>query len=87
MTESEPQNRRLGYARVSTYGQTLDDQIAQLRAEIYQEKAGGARPDRRKLSEDAVRRGDQGTVRSASLILQPNGEIGFYRRVLAPIAT
>jgi hypothetical protein len=30
MTESEPQNRRLGYARVSTYGQTLGAQIAQL---------------------------------------------------------
>jgi DNA invertase Pin-like site-specific DNA recombinase len=46
MTESEPQNRRLGYARVSTYGQTLDSQIAQLRAEgcdrIYREKASGA---------------------------------------------
>ena len=33
MTELEPQARRLGYARVSTYGQTLDAQIAQLRAE------------------------------------------------------
>ena len=87
MTESEPQNHRLGYTHVNTYGQTLGAQIAQLRAEIYQEKAGSARPDRRNVSEDAVRRGDQGTVRGASLILQPNGEIGFYRRVLAPIAT
>src|SRR5882757_823620 len=53
MTESEPQNRRLGYARVSTYGQTLDAQIAQLRAEgcakIYREKASGAQADRREL--------------------------------------
>src|SRR3954467_11071337 len=67
MTESEPQNRRLGYARVSTYGQTLGAQIAQLRAEecakIYQEKASGTRPDRRNVSEDVARRGDQGTVR------------------------
>src|SRR5690349_6960707 len=30
MTESEPQNRHLGYARVSTYGQTLDAPIAKL---------------------------------------------------------
>jgi DNA invertase Pin-like site-specific DNA recombinase len=53
MTESKPQNRRLGYARVSTYGQTLDAQIAQLRAEgyikIYREKASGAQADRREL--------------------------------------
>jgi len=27
MPETEPQNRRLGYARVSTYGQTLDAQL------------------------------------------------------------
>src|ERR1700722_17418493 len=48
-----PETRRLGYARVSTYGQTLDAQLAQLRAEgcakIYREKASGARPDRREL--------------------------------------
>src|SRR5208282_2071393 len=53
MTRNEPQNRRLGYARVSTYGQTLDAQLAQLRAEgcarIYREKASGAQADRREL--------------------------------------
>src|SRR5690348_4369054 len=53
MTESKPQNRRLGYARVSTYGQTLDAQTAELRAEgcakIYREKASGAQADRREL--------------------------------------
>ena len=39
--EPPPENRRLGYARVSTYGQTLDAQLEQLRAErcgrIYRE--------------------------------------------------
>jgi len=53
MTETNPQNRRLGYARVSTYGQTLDAQLDQLRADgcakVYREKASGAQPDRREL--------------------------------------
>lgn len=30
MTETKPQNRRLDYARVSTYGQSLDTQLEQL---------------------------------------------------------
>jgi hypothetical protein len=55
MTEIEPQNRPLGYARVSTYGQTLDAQLEQLRAagctsrNIYREKVTGPRADRREL--------------------------------------
>ena len=53
MTETNSQNRLLGYARVSTYGQTLDAQLDQLRAEgcskVYREKASGARADRREL--------------------------------------
>ena len=51
--EPPPENRRLGYARVSTYGQTLDAQLAQLRkagcTTIYREKVTGARADRRAL--------------------------------------
>src|SRR5437899_5811555 len=53
MPKNEPQNRRLGYARVSTYGQTLDAQLEQLRGagctKIYREKVTGARNDRREL--------------------------------------
>jgi DNA invertase Pin-like site-specific DNA recombinase len=53
MTESERKTRRLGYARVSTYGQTLDAQLEQLRregcAKIFCEKASGAQADRRQL--------------------------------------
>ena len=49
------ENRPIGYARVSTYGQTLDVQLEQLRAagcsirNIYREKVTGARADRREL--------------------------------------
>ena len=53
MTESDPKARSLGYARVSTYGQTLDAQLEQLRREgcskVYREKASGAQPERREL--------------------------------------
>ena len=51
MTETHPGNRRLGYAGVSTYGQTLDAQLEQLRAagctKIYREKVTGVHSDRR----------------------------------------
>ena len=56
MTETHPEKRLIGYARVSTYGQTLDSQLDQLRKagctsrNIYREKATGARPDRRELN-------------------------------------
>src|SRR6201981_3575676 len=54
MTETHPQNRRFGYARVSTVGQTLDSQLEQLRAagctaKIYREKVTGAHNGRREL--------------------------------------
>ncbi len=53
MTETHPQNRPLGYARLSTYGQTLDAQLEQLRGagcrKIYREKVTGAHSDRREL--------------------------------------
>jgi Resolvase, N terminal domain len=49
MVETHPEKRLIGYARVSTYGQTLDSQLDQLRAagcssrNIYREKVTGAR--------------------------------------------
>jgi len=53
MIEITSSEAAIGYARVSTYGQTLDAQLDQLRSEgcakIYREKASGARSDRREL--------------------------------------
>ena len=56
MVETHPEKRLLGYARVSTVGQTLATQLEQLRAagcssrDIYREKVTGARADRRELN-------------------------------------
>jgi DNA invertase Pin-like site-specific DNA recombinase len=56
MNETHPEKRLIGYARVSTYGQTLDTQLEQLRKagctsrSIYREKVTGARADRRELN-------------------------------------
>jgi DNA invertase Pin-like site-specific DNA recombinase len=70
MTETDPEKRLIGYARVSTYGQTLDTQLEQLRAagcssrNIYREKVTGVRADRRELLRmlDRLTPGDVVTV-------------------------
>src|SRR4051812_25538677 len=70
MTETDPEKHLIGYARVSTYGQTLDTQLDQLRAagcssrNIYREKVTGARADRRELLRmlDRLALGDVVTV-------------------------
>ena len=56
--------RKIGYARVSTYGQTLEAQLDQLGGvactTIYREKVSGARADRKQLMRmlKAVQAGD-----------------------------
>src|SRR5215467_10975098 len=56
MIETNLEKRLIGYARVSTYGQTLHSQLEQLRKagctsrNIYREKVTGARADRRELN-------------------------------------
>ena len=53
MLEKHTQNRPVGYARIGTYGQTVDVQLEPLKAagcgRVYREKATGARADRREL--------------------------------------
>jgi DNA invertase Pin-like site-specific DNA recombinase len=53
MNETQGFLHRVGYARVSTYGQTLAAQVEQLTRDgcetIYREKASGARADRKQL--------------------------------------
>lgn len=61
-------SRRIGYARVSTFGQTLDAQLEQLAStgcsEIFREKASGARSERRELQRllRGLRQGDEVVV-------------------------
>jgi DNA invertase Pin-like site-specific DNA recombinase len=63
MVETHPEKRLIGYARISTYGQTLDSQLEQLRAagctsrNLYREKVTGARAARRELNRMLGKRG------------------------------
>jgi len=79
MVETNPKKRLIGYARLSTVGQTLDSQLEQLRAagcssrNIYREKATGARPDRRELNKmlDKLAPGDVVTVTEGATLSEP----------------
>jgi DNA invertase Pin-like site-specific DNA recombinase len=91
MTETYPQNRRLGYARASTYGQTLDAQLEQLRAagctsrNIYREKVTGAHSDRRQLLKmlDALAPGDVVAVTRIGRLARSTFDLfGIVKRIV-----
>jgi hypothetical protein len=67
-----------GYARVSTDGQSLAAQLAELKAancaKIFQEKISGARSDRKQLARLMVARLTLTTVASGA-------RIRFYRKI------
>jgi DNA invertase Pin-like site-specific DNA recombinase len=68
MHETHLEKRPIGYARVSTYAQTLDSQLEQLRKagcsrNIYREKVTGARADRRELNKVLRKLGPDDVVR------------------------
>src|SRR5690348_2437337 len=91
MTETHPEKRLIGYARVSTYGQTLDAQLEQLRAagcgsrSIYREKVTGARPDRRELLRmlDRLASGDVVTVTRIDRLARSTFDLfGIVKRIV-----
>jgi DNA invertase Pin-like site-specific DNA recombinase len=91
MTEIDPEKRLIGYARVSTYGQTLDTQLEQLRAagcssrNIYREKVTGARADRRELLRmlDRLAPGDVVTVTRIDRLARSTFDLfGIVKRIV-----
>jgi DNA invertase Pin-like site-specific DNA recombinase len=89
MTKTHTQNRRFGYARVSTYGQTLDAQLEQLRGagctRIYREKVTGAHSDRRELLKllKALAPGDVVTVTRIDRLARSTFDLfGIVKRIV-----
>jgi DNA invertase Pin-like site-specific DNA recombinase len=91
MTGSYPENRLIGYARVSTYGQTLDAQLEQLRAagcstrNMYREKVTGAHNDRRQLLKmlDRLAPGDVVTVTRIDRLARSTFDLfGIVKRIV-----
>jgi len=89
MTESTASHRPVGYARVSTVGQTLDAQLDQLRAAgcttVYQEKASGVRADRRELGKMLKRlaAGDVVTVTRIDRLARSTFDLfGIVKRIV-----
>ena len=90
MTGTHPEKRLIGYARVSTYGQTLDAQLEQLRAagcssrNIYREKVTGAHNDRRELLKmlKAIAPGDVVTVTRIDRLARSTFDLfGIVKRI------
>ena len=91
MVETHPGKRLIGYARVSTYGQTLDSQLEQLRAagcnsrNIYREKVTGARADRRELNRmlGKLAPGDVATVTRIDRLARSTFDLfGILKRIV-----
>src|ERR1700740_1480182 len=91
MKETHPEKRLIGYARVSTYGQTLDSQVEQLRKpgctsrNIYREKVTGAWADRRELNRmlGKLAPGDVVTVTRIDRLARSTFELfGIVKRIV-----
>lgn len=79
MTETDLQNRIVGYARVGTYGQTLDAQLEQLKvagcATVYREEATGAKVERRELQRMWLPRQNRHLGASGYINIPPPGMV------------
>ena len=89
MNKSAPPFRRIGYARVSTVGQTLELQLEQLKAAgcelIFKEKVTGTRADRKELMRllKTIGPGDQLVVTRIDRLARSVFDLfGIVKRVL-----
>lgn len=89
MAENAAPIRSLGYARVSTVGQTLEAQLAQLAevgcVTIFREKASGAKADRRELQKlmKALSPGDEVVVTRIDRLARSTFDLfGIVKRIV-----
>src|SRR5215467_12504931 len=91
MPETHREPRLVGYARISTYGQPLDNQLKLLRAagcssrNIYREKVTGARPERAELLRmlDRLAPGDVVTVTRIDRLARSTLDLfGIVKRIV-----
>mgnify|MGYP003353050917 CR=1 FL=1 len=85
MSDSSTPNR-LGYARVSTVGQTLEAQLDQLKAagcsRVWREKVSGAKVDRKELGKliKSITDGDQVVVTRIDRLARSTFELFAFRQ-------